>query len=66
MFLSDEYQIRHAKQESIINEQEKLLAKLEDEKHHTNLLHDKQTKILSEQHLRERNDMKSVRFLNHS
>ncbi|CAF1345207.1 unnamed protein product [Adineta ricciae] len=57
--IEDEYQIRHAKQESIINEQEKLLAKLEDEKHHTNLLHDKQTKILSEQHLRERNDMKS-------
>ncbi|UJR09137.1 hypothetical protein I4U23_013383 [Adineta vaga] len=63
--IEDEFEVRNDKQESMINEQQKLIAKLEDEKIHSKILHEKQTKIFNEQHLREKNEMKSVSILLH-
>ncbi|CAF1283970.1 unnamed protein product [Adineta steineri] len=57
--IENEFEIRHEKQQSIINDQQKIIEKIEGEKNHAKILYDKQNRILNEQYSYEKNDMKS-------
>jgi hypothetical protein len=56
----DEFEVRHAKQQSIINDQQKIIQKLDDEKNYAKLFYEKQNRILTEQSAREKNEIQSV------
>ena len=56
----EEFEVRHAKQQSIINDQQKIIQKVEDEKNHAKVFYEKQNRTLSEQSTREKIDIKSV------
>lgn len=59
MFI-DEFEVRNTKQQLIINDQQKVIQKLEEENNNMKIFYEKQIKILSEQVAREKADIKAV------
>ncbi len=57
---SDEFEERNSKQQSIINDQQKMIQVFKDEQNKTKLFYEKQLTTLNEQSLREKNEIKSV------
>jgi hypothetical protein len=63
IFLLDDFEVRISKQQSIINDQQRLIETLKDEQNKSKLLHDQQCAILNEQSSREKNEIKEVRMI---
>lgn len=56
----DEFQARDAKQQAVINDQHKTIQTMKDEETQAKLFYEKQYKNLSEQCLREKEEIKTV------
>lgn len=56
----DEFEERNSKQQSIINDQQKMIQVLKDEQNKAKVHFEKQCATLNEQCLREKNDVKTV------
>jgi len=56
----DDFEARNSKQQSIINDQQKLIETLKDEQNKAKLFHDQQCAILNEQSSCEKNEIKEV------
>ncbi|CAF5060436.1 unnamed protein product, partial [Rotaria magnacalcarata] len=59
--MEDEYEARFANQQAIINDQQKTIQSFKDEENRAKTVFEKQCKILNEQSLREKNEIKAVR-----
>jgi hypothetical protein len=59
-FVLDEFEERNSKQQSIINDQQKMIQVFKDEQNKTKLFYEKQFTTLNEQCLREKNEIKAV------
>jgi hypothetical protein len=56
----DEFEVRNSKQQSIINDQQKMIQVLKDEQNKAKVFYEKQCTTLNEQCLREKNEIKAV------
>ena len=56
----DEFEERNSKQQSIINDQQKMIQVLKDEQNKSKVFFEKQCTTLNEQCLREKNEIKAV------
>jgi hypothetical protein len=57
---TDEFEVRNTKQQSVINDQQKMIHSLKDEQNKTKIFYEKQYATLSEQSLHEKNEIKAV------
>ena len=56
----DEFEERNTKQQSIIMDQQKMIQVFKDEQNKATVFYDKQSTVLNEQCLREKNEVKTV------
>ncbi|CAF1248870.1 unnamed protein product [Rotaria sordida] len=57
--MEDAFEIRHTNQQLIIDDQQKIIQAYKDEENQVKILYEKQCRILSEQSLREKNEIKT-------
>ncbi|CAF4888509.1 unnamed protein product, partial [Rotaria sp. Silwood1] len=57
--MEDEFEVRHANQQLIISDQQKIIQAYKDEENQTKILYEKHCKVLSEQSIREKNEIKA-------
>ncbi|CAF4356581.1 unnamed protein product, partial [Rotaria sp. Silwood2] len=57
--MEDEFEVRHGNQQLIISDQHKIIQAYKDEEHHAKIVYEKQCKMLSEQSIREKNEIKT-------
>ncbi|CAF4801640.1 unnamed protein product, partial [Rotaria socialis] len=57
--MEDEYEARFANQQAVINDQQKIIQAFKDEENRAKTVFEKQCKILSDQSLREKNEIKA-------